>query len=75
MVNTLVSQGVTVYAWILTHQGEHTTSDFFGIEPHGVCHSDELIYMWDPVFFQNYDIKGDSKVCGDILNNELSFPH
>ena len=54
-----LAQGVTVFAWILTHQGEHTSSDLYGIQPLGVCHSDELLYMFSPVFFDNYEFSGE----------------
>jgi len=56
LINILVERGIKVFAWILTHQGEHTSSDLYGLqEPLGVCHADELLYMWSPVFFDNYE--------------------
>ena len=63
-----------MFAWILTHQGEHTSSDFYGIAPHGVCHSDELLYMWSPVFFDNYEFSGNNQtVLGSVKPLELQF--
>merc|ERR1712066_8661 len=75
MINQLVEQGVSVYAWILTHQGEHTTTDLYGLPPLGVCHSDELLYMWSPVFFDNYEFKDeeDLVVQRQILSSWSNF--
>ena len=74
LINQLVEQGVTVFAWILTHQGEHTSSDLYGISPHGVCHADELLYMWSPVFFDNYEFSGNNQtVLGSVKQLELQF--
>ena len=72
MINSLVSRGLKVFAWILTHQGEHTTSDLLGLPPLGVCHSDELLYMFSPVFFDNYDIKGKTLNIRSSLPNQTS---
>ena len=58
MINQLVEQGVSVFSWILTHQGEHSNTDLFGLPPLGVCHSDELYYMWSPVYYDNYTLQG-----------------
>lgn len=67
LVNQLVERGLTVFAWILTHQGEHTSSDLYGIPPHGVCHADELLYMWSPVFFDNYEFSGKDTTLTSLL--------
>ena len=58
MINQLVGQGAKVYAWILTHEGEHTLSTWFGLPPGGVNHADELLYMWSPVFDQDLAFQG-----------------
>ena len=63
MINQLVEQGVSVFSWILTHQGEHTTTDLYGLPPLGVNHADELLYMWSPVFNENYTFTGAGYMC------------
>jgi len=75
LINQLVEQGVTVFAWILTHQGEHTSSDLYGIPPHGVCHADELLYMWSPVFFDNYEfsVEEDLVVQDQLVSGWSNF--
>ena len=58
---------LALFAWLLTHQGEHTSSDLYGIPPHGVCHADELLYMWSPVFFDNYEFSGKEATQTSLL--------
>ena len=58
MINQLVDQGSKVYAWILTHQGEHTISVWEGLPKIGVNHADELLYMFKPVFGENIVFTG-----------------
>ena len=58
MINERVGQGAKVYAWILTHQGKHSVSEWFGLPVDGVNHADELLYMWDPVFEQDLQFYG-----------------
>ena len=60
-----------MFAWILTHQGEHTSSDLYGIPPHGVCHADELLYMWSPVFFDNYEFSGNNVACTELAMSQF----
>jgi len=47
-IQYLLEYGVPVYQYILTHRGEHSFTEAFGIEPVGVCHADDLIYLWNP---------------------------
>jgi len=47
----MLSQGMKVFQYMLTHQGQYSFSQLFGIpEPVGVCHADDLLYLWEPVF-------------------------
>ena len=46
-INYLLKHGVTVYQYILSYEGEHSFTEVFGVEPTGVCHADDLIYIWD----------------------------
>jgi len=47
----LLSHGVRVWQYILTHQGQNSLTDLFGVsEKMGVCHADDLFYLFDPVF-------------------------
>jgi len=47
----MLSQGMTVFQYMLTHQGRYSFTQLFGIpEPVGVCHADDLLYLWEPVF-------------------------
>ena len=49
-VNYMVQYGVTVYQYLLTYEGERSFSELFGVDPVGVCHGDDMFYLWDPVY-------------------------
>ncbi len=47
----LKSHGMkNVYHYILTFEGHYSFTQLFGIEPLGVCHADDLFYLFDPVY-------------------------
>ena len=50
-INYLLEQDMTVYQYVLTYQGEYSFSQVWGVDPAGVCHADDLIYIWEPVAF------------------------
>ena len=47
-INYLIQHGVTVYQYILTYEGEHSFSEVYSVPPTGVCHADDLLYLWNP---------------------------
>ena len=49
MVNGLVSHGSKVYSYDLTYEGLHSATNLLGLPHLGVCHGDELIYLWHPL--------------------------
>ena len=54
-VNYLVKHNVSVFQYILSYEGDYSFVQLYGIwpfvlDPLGVCHGDDLIYLWDPVF-------------------------
>ena len=66
-INLLVEQNVTLYQYLLTYQGEYSASVFFGGTPpgNGVCHGDDLIYLWVAKASGTADI---SDLLGNIFN-------
>ena len=44
--NLLMRYNVTVYQAILTYEGERSFSQLFGLDKYGVCHADDLLYLW-----------------------------
>ena len=46
MINYLVKHGVTVYEYILTYEGAYSLTQLFGVDSVGVCHADDLFYIW-----------------------------
>ena len=49
-VKLLLNQSVKVYQYVLSFEGQYSFSETFGIDPMGVSHADDLLYLWDPVF-------------------------
>ena len=49
-INAFLRNNMNVYQYMLTYQGEHSFTEYFSIPPVGVCHADDLIYLWEPVF-------------------------
>ena len=49
MINGLVSHGSKVYSYDLTYEGLHSYTNLLGLPHLGVCHGDELIYLWHPI--------------------------
>ena len=66
-INLLVEQNVTLYQYLLTYQGEYSASVFFGGTPpgNGVCHGDDLIYLWVAKASGTADI---SDLLGNVFN-------
>ena len=51
-----ITQDITVYQYILTYEGKHSLdlNRWYGVlEPIGVSHGDDLIYLWSLVDFAN----------------------
>ena len=51
MVDYMVNFGVKTYQYILTHQGQNSFSENYGIPPIGVCHADDIQYLWESDYF------------------------
>ena len=49
-VDYLVNHGSTVFQYILTYEGEFSFSQLYYVSPQGVCHADDLLYLWNPSF-------------------------
>ena len=45
----LVTQGIDVFQYILTYQGQYSFTNVFGLPTIGVCHADDLIYLFNPL--------------------------
>jgi len=48
-INYFLDHGVTVFQYILSYRGQFSLTQEFGVDPLGVCHADDLLYIWDPV--------------------------
>ena len=48
-INYLVTHGITVFQYILTYQGRYSFTNAFDLPTVGVCHADDLLYLFDPL--------------------------
>ena len=50
-IKAFVAQNMKVFHYILTYKGGLSLLDIsYGLPPTGVCHADDLLYLFDPVF-------------------------
>ena len=69
-INRLVEQNVTLYQYLLTYQGQYSVSALFGVPVgNGVCHGDDLIYLWVVKAVGTADVSG---LLGNILKSLAS---
>ena len=65
-IKYLVENNVTVYQYLLTYQGEYSTSPIFEVPAHnGVCHGEDLIYLW---VIKSYGLADITQVLGNSTN-------
>eukprot|EP00091_Calanus_sinicus_P022818 TRINITY_DN7448_c0_g1_i3.p1 TRINITY_DN7448_c0_g1~~TRINITY_DN7448_c0_g1_i3.p1 ORF type:complete len:435 (+),score=107.28 TRINITY_DN7448_c0_g1_i3:279-1583(+) len=68
-INYFLEHGMTVYQYILTYEGEFSLSQLFGVDPTGVCHADDLLYLWDPVDITFGSLSGDDVLVRDVMTS------
>ena len=66
-IKHLLKQNMTVYQYILTYEGLYSLTLMSGILPKGVCHADDCIYLWDPVFGINLPLLAADKAVRDLM--------
>jgi len=49
-MKAFVSKGMKVFHYILTYEGEYSLLNLYGLQTMGVCHADDLLYLFDPIF-------------------------
>ena len=54
-MKAFVSTGMTVYHYILTYEGDYSYLELYGLPHLGVCHADDLIYLFRPIFDNNWN--------------------
>ena len=48
LIQYLTKWGIPTFQYVLTFEGQYSFSQNLGIEPMGVCHVDDLLYLFDP---------------------------
>lgn len=57
-IKYLLEYNVPTYQYILTFSGQYSYSELYGIEKQGVCHADDIFYLFNPSFglYGNYTL-------------------
>ena len=50
-----------------TNQGQFSLTENFGIDPMGVCHGDDLIYLWSPVWNKELPLNNEEIFLREIM--------
>ena len=58
---------MSIYNYILTHEGFYSLTLLNGILPKGVCHADDLFYLWKPFFGYEIPLFGEDVSVSEIL--------
>jgi len=66
-IRHLLKHGVTVYQYLLTYQGEYSYLNGFGIPTSGVCHADDLFYIFGPVFGYDLPLKDEDEFVRHLM--------
>ena len=69
IINYMLEYGVTVYQYLLTYEGEYSLSMVWGLDPTGVCHGDDLIYVWELAYgdIGFYPLSGDDRLVRETM--------
>ena len=59
--------GVTVFQYLLTYQGEYSLSNAFGLPTIGVCHGDDLKYLYDPVAYVAGELNEEDEFVRNLM--------
>ena len=64
----LAAHEVPVFVYVLSHQGEHSLTQFFGFpEPLGVCHGDDLFYLFSPLYGTEYSLTAADMAVREVM--------
>ena len=61
-VNYLIEHGVPTYQYILTYAATNSLTTTMGYPSFGVCHGDDLIYLWHPISHLGLVLSGEQTV-------------
>ena len=66
----LASAGVTVFPYVLTHQGQNSLSQLDGLagDPVGGSMGDEMWYLWNPVEYVEYNLSREDAAVREVMS-------
>ena len=76
-IDYLINQGVTVYQYIFSYVGEQNTGCQFGHCGLGVCHGEELQYIWksEPKWGKGWEMFHRKDLFMDFMHSKDDFFH
>lgn len=64
-VNYLIEHGVPTYQYILTYAATNSLTTTMGYPSFGVCHGDDLQYIFEPSAITDLPLEGEDALVGD----------
>ena len=64
-----LDQDMTIFQYILTYQGIFSFTQNYGIAPMGVCHLDDLIYLFDPCLSLNLRLPQNDWLVRELMTS------
>ena len=64
-VNYLLEHGVPTYQYLLTYAATNSLTTSLGYPSFGVCHGDDLQYIFEPSAITDSPLEGEDKLVGD----------
>ena len=49
-IEYFLQEKMKIFQYLLTYEGKYSMTNIYGVDPLGVCHADDLIYLFDPIF-------------------------
>jgi len=66
---SLLSKKITVFPYVLTHQGQNSMTKMMGLPKLvGVCHSDDLFYLWNPYEHMRLNLNKEDSAVREIMS-------
>ena len=65
----LVNNGNKVFQYLLSYEGEHSFSELYGIPPVGVCHGDDVQYLFSPNFISRDPLSDNDALVKELMTD------
>ena len=71
-IQYFLKQNMNVYQYLLTFKSQFSLTQLVGIEPHGVCHGDQNIYEFDPVWGSELPLNNEEMQVRELVTSAFT---